>query len=118
MIPRNSDTQTTQPEAPKARCAVADGSAPTYEEIGGHVRRAFVIYEEPGKIPQKKGPFVRESEVEKVLREMKPHHHPDTRYTVAEITFDFDLWLTTASEFLTLQELAMSHGAGEPRPKL
>ena len=96
------------------RCAVADGSAPTYEEIKGHVRRAFVIYEEPGKIPQTKGPFVRDSEVEKMLREMKSHHHPDTRYTVAEITFDLDLWLTTASEFLTLQEIARMPDSEEP----
>lgn len=94
-----------QDKAPPALGA-ATGSAPTYEEIGGHVRRAFVIYQEPGKIPKKKGPFVRDSEVDKMLREMKPHHHADTKYTVAQITFDLDLWLTTASEFLLIQEVA------------
>lgn len=88
----------------EANCSQPTGSAPTYEELGGHVRRAFVIYEEPGKIPQKKGPFVRDSEVETMLREMKPYHHADTRYTVAEITFDFDLWLTGAEEFLFMRE--------------
>jgi len=77
---------------------------PTYEEQGHNVRRAFIIYEEPGKVPQKKGPFVRDSEAEKMLREMKPFHHPETKYTVAEITFDLDLWLTTASEFLFFRE--------------
>ena len=97
-----------------SRCALAAGSAPTYEEIGGHVRRAFVIYEEPGKIPQRKGPFARDSEVEKMLRDMKPHYPPDTRYTVAEITFDLDLWLTTASEFLTIQEIARMSDDEEP----
>lgn len=69
-------------------------------DSSGHVVSRFVIYQEPGKIPKKKGPFLSDEQVENMLIEMEPHHHADTIYTVAEITHDHDLWLTCKDEFL------------------
>lgn len=70
------------------------------------IKSAFVVYIVPGFIPQKKGPFRSCEEIEKMLREMKPHYPTSTDYYVARITHDFDLWLDPASEWLALQEAA------------
>lgn len=68
------------------------------------IKAAYVVYIVPGMIPQKKGPFHTDEAVEKMLREMKPHYLGATEYYVAQVTHDFDLWLTSADEWLLLQE--------------
>lgn len=70
------------------------------------IKAAYVIFTVPGLIPQKKGPFHRCEQVEKMLREMKAHYPTSTEYLVASVTHDFDLWLDSAEEWLALQDAA------------
>lgn len=70
------------------------------------IKAAFVVFIVPGLVPQKKGPFHTDEQVEKMLREMKPHYPTRTEYFVAHVTHDFDLWIDSAEEWLALQEAA------------
>ncbi len=70
------------------------------------IKSAFVVFIVPGSIPQKKGPFHSDDQIEKMLLGMRPHYPTSTEYYVARVTHDFDLWIEPASEWLTLQEIA------------
>lgn len=70
------------------------------------VQARFVIFIPPGQTPQTKGSFSNDDQVEQMLIGMKAHYPPSTKYIVAEIAYGPDLWVSSAKEFLTLQEVA------------
>lgn len=79
----------------------------TYEEQGGQIDRAFVTYQELGKFPRKKGPFFSDADVVKALRELNANCLPRTRFMVAQLTHDRNLWVGSDIEFLDARGISI-----------
>lgn len=69
-------------------------------EGDGATRRHWIIVQEPGCIPEKKGHFLR-GQLEPFLRELLACRPAGTHYTFVTLTWDFDIWVESGREFLT-----------------
>nr|WP_315051672.1 MazG-like family protein [uncultured Brevundimonas sp.] len=76
---------------------------------GGCVTKRFVIFNEPGWIPMKKGGWLKDEHLIDFLRQVMLHDgwRPGFQATVLELTWDNDLWASTAAEYLALYEDAV-----------
>lgn len=76
-------------------------------DMGQHeqVLRAFVIINEPGRIPEKKGPFTSTSLLDRFLADLEGHRSADAIITIAELTWDLDLWLTSLDDWQLLKTI-------------
>lgn len=82
---------------------------------GGAVRRRWIIVQEPGCIPEKKGHFPYER-LEGFLRELIACRPAGTQYTIVSLTWDFDIWVESGREYLTMCEvLAECDSDGGPK---
>lgn len=66
----------------------------------------FVIIQMDGLIPCKKGPLSSRKQVTEYLVEL-PKYYPGATFTVAEIAYGNDLWLTGGDEWLMLERISM-----------
>lgn len=67
------------------------------------VKARFIIILRKDFIPTKKGPLKSDDQVTEYLKEL-PKHYPDAEFIVAQIAYGDDLWLTTAREWLWIEE--------------
>lgn len=68
------------------------------------VRRRFVIVNEPGQTPDKKGPFATGDHLINFLREGLPIWPTGSRITVVRIVDGDDIWLDDGREYLTIHD--------------
>lgn len=93
-------------EATRPALAGASGS--------GSVLARFIIIQRDGLVAAKKGPLSSDQQVSEYLHEL-PKHYPSATFTVAEIAYGNDLWLTSACEWLAMDEaIAESISPREP----
>lgn len=79
---------------------MASGEATT--DDGGTVIKRWIIVHEPGKVPEKKIPHPQTSGgATDFLISLALCRPAGTRYTIAELTWDHDLWLQEGAEALT-----------------
>jgi len=69
-----------------------------YAGDGSVVRRAFVILHEPGMCPEKKGAFLTRTHLDEFVEEVIACRSQDTQITIAELTWNDDLWLVCGRE--------------------
>lgn len=76
---------------------------------GGCVTKRFVVFTRPGRIPEKKGGWLKDEHLIDFLRDVMLHDgwEPGFRATVLELTWDNDLWASSASEYLSLHDNAI-----------
>lgn len=68
------------------------------------ILRAFVILKEPGKIPEKKGPFTSYELLNRFIDELETHR-PTAELTICELTWDLDLWVESGREWQSMRRL-------------
>lgn len=86
------------------------GEAPLLKtDEGGCVTKRFVIFTQPGRAPEKKGGWLQDKYLIEFLREVMLHYGwtPGFRATVLELTWDNDLWASSASEYLSIHDHAI-----------
>jgi hypothetical protein len=83
------------------------------EEEESQVRKRWIILQRGGWAPEKKVPRQTHDGVTTMLREIRDLY-PDASAVVVELTHDDDLWLTEATEWLSLEELAASPVSSAP----
>lgn len=66
-------------------------------------RRHWVIVHEPGRIPDKKGPFPNDM-VNAFVRELLDCRPAGTRAIVCSLTWDFDLWVEDGRARLSIED--------------
>ena len=70
----------------------------------GVVIKRWIIVHEPGLVPEKKRPDAQTPEgVLAFLRELIACRPEGTRYTVAELTWDHDMWVSDGHELLDIE---------------
>lgn len=76
---------------------------------GGSVTKRFVIFTTPGEVPEKKGGWLKDEHLIDFLRAVMLHDgwKPGFRATVLELTWDNDLWASSASEYLEIHDDAI-----------
>ena len=82
---------------------------PLKTDEGGCVTKRFVIFTRPGMAPEKKGGWLQDEHLIEFLREVMIHDGwvPGFRATVLELTWDNDLWASSASEYLSTHDHAI-----------
>ncbi len=92
---------------PPARENARPIALPTDE--GGSVTKRFVIFTKPGWAPEKKGGWLKEEHLIDFLRSVMLHDDwkPGFRATVLELTWDNDLWASSATEYLSIHDEAI-----------
>lgn len=93
-----------------APVAVSAGkSKPLAPDAGGCVTKRFVIFTRPGMAPEKKGGWLQDEYLIEFLRDVMIHDGwtPGFRATVLELTWDNDLWASSASEYLSTHDHAI-----------
>jgi hypothetical protein len=75
----------------------------------GCVTKRFVIFNRPGMAPEKKGGWLKDEYLIDFLREsmLLDCWTPGFRATVLELTWDNDLWASSASEYLSMHDHAI-----------
>lgn len=68
------------------------------------IKKIWIIVHEPGHVPEKKGSFSNDDKAEAFLRELIACRPIGTRYTVARLTWDDDLWVDDGGETLSIIE--------------
>lgn len=103
-LDRVRDSHRAQPQAREDAQPVA---LPTDE--GGCVTKRFVIFTTPGKVPEKKGGWLKGEHLIDFLRDVMLHDNwkPGFRATVLELTWDNDLWASSATEYLSMHDHAL-----------
>ncbi len=93
----------------------AGQAAPLKTDDGGCVTKRFVIFNRPGMAPEKKGGWLKDEHLIDFLREVMIHDGwtPGFRATVLELTWDNDLWASSASEYLSTHD----HAIGQRRAR-
>lgn len=78
-------------------------------DAGGCVTKRFVIFTTPGEVPEKKGGWLKDEHLIDFLRAMMLHDDwkPGFRASVLELTWDNDLWASSASEYLLMHDDAI-----------
>jgi len=96
-----------QEARPQAREEAQSAALPTDE--GGCVTKRFVIFTTPGEVPEKKGGWLKDEHLIDFLRAVMLHDgwKPGFRATVLELTWDNDLWASSASEYLEIHDDAI-----------
>ncbi|MGN6062845.1 hypothetical protein [Brevundimonas diminuta] len=96
-----------QEARPQAREEAQSVSLPTDE--GGCVTKRFVIFTTPGWAPEKKGGWLKDEHLIDFLRSVMLHDDwkPGFRATVLELTWDNDLWASSATEYLSMHDEAI-----------
>jgi len=76
---------------------------------GGCVTKRFVIFTRPGRVPEKKGGWLKDEHLIDFLREVMLHYgwEPGFIATVLELTWDNDLWASSALEYLAIHDHAI-----------
>lgn len=76
---------------------------------GGCVTKRFVIFTTPGRVPEKKGGWLSDENLIDFLRDAVLHDgwRPGLQATVLELTWDNDLWASSACEYLSLHDDAI-----------
>ena len=85
------------------RCNWSDRNIPPAAEGSGATRRHWVIVKEPGRIPEKKGPF-RGDAIEPFLRELIAHHDASVDLTMISLTWDFDIWAECGRDHIAIAD--------------
>lgn len=82
---------------------------PLETDEGGCVTKRFVIFTRPGMAPEKKGGWLKDEYLIDFLREVMLHDGwtPGFRATVLELTWDNDLWASSASEYLSTHDFGI-----------
>ena len=95
------------PKYPAVQPAAGREVLPTDE--GGCVTKRFVIFNTPNRVPEKKGGWLKDEHLIDFLRDVVLHDgwEPGFRATVLELTWDNDLWASSASEYLSLHDHAI-----------
>lgn len=80
---------------------------------GGCVTKRFVVYNRPGEVPEKKGGWLKHEHLIDFLRAVMLHDGWPAGFqaTVLELTWDNDLWASTASEYLEEHDYAIGKRA-------
>lgn len=96
-----------QEARPQAREEAQSVSLPT--DDGGCVTKRFVIFTTPGWAPEKKGGWLKDEHLIDFLRSVMLHDDwkPGFRATVLELTWDNDLWASSATEYLSMHDEAI-----------
>ncbi|WP_312218890.1 hypothetical protein [Brevundimonas sp.] len=94
-------------EAALSLSALQPVALPTDE--GGCVTKRFVIFTTPGWAPEKKGGWLKDEHLIDFLRSVMLHDNwkPGFRATVLELTWDNDLWASSATEYLSMHDEAI-----------
>ncbi|WP_312066061.1 hypothetical protein [Brevundimonas sp.] len=73
------------------------------------VTKRFVIFTTPGEVPEKKGGWLKDEHLIDFLRAVMLHDNwkPGFRATVLELTWDNDLWASSATEYLEIHDDAI-----------
>lgn len=89
--------------------ATAAGREVLPTDEGGCVTKRFVIFNTPNRVPEKKGGWLKDEYLIDFLREVMllDGWEPGFRATVLELTWDNDLWASSASEYLSLHDHAI-----------
>ena len=76
---------------------------------GGCVTKRFVIFTRPGRVPEKKGGWFQDEHLIEFLREVILHDGWEIgfRAAVLELTWDNDLWVSEAVEYLNIHDDAL-----------
>lgn len=84
-------------------------SEPLPTDEGGCVTKRFVIFNRPRKVPDKKGGWLSDDHLIDFLREVMLHDDWGAGFqaTVLELTWDNDLWASSASEYLAMHDAAI-----------
>lgn len=87
----------------------AEASPPLATDEGGCVTKRFVIFTTPGWAPQKKGGWFTDEHLIDFLRDVMLHDgwKPGFQATVLELTWDNDIWASSASEYLGMHDAAI-----------
>ena len=87
----------------------ARDNQPLKTDEGGCVTKRFVIFNRPGMAPEKKGGWLQDEHLIDFLREVMllDCWTPGFRATVLELTWDNDLWASSASEYLSVHDHAI-----------
>lgn len=82
---------------------------PLPTDEGGCVTKRFVIFTTPGRVPEKKGGWLKEEHLIDFLRDVMLHDKwkPGFLATVLELTWDNDLWASSATEYLSMHDHAL-----------
>ncbi len=67
----------------------------------GTTRRHWIVISEAGKIPEKKGPF-KEEQINPFLTELVEHRSKQASFSVVSLTWDFDIWVESGRERLSI----------------
>lgn len=94
---------------PSAAAATPRKQVALPADEGGCVTNRFVIFTQPGMAPEKKGGWLQNGHLIEFLREVMLHYGwtPGFRATVLELTWDNDLWASSASEYLSIHDHAI-----------
>ncbi|MEN5229033.1 hypothetical protein [Brevundimonas naejangsanensis] len=92
---------------PQAREDAQPTVLPTDET--GQITKRFVIFTTPGQVPEKKGGWLKDEHLIDFLRSVMLHDDwkPGFRATVLELTWDNDLWASSATEYLSMHDEAI-----------
>jgi hypothetical protein len=94
---------------------MTDHPAPPCNQQGNTVRRSWIIVRKPGCIPETKRPGDQTWEgVEAFLRELIDCNPEGTKFTLARLSYGFDLWVEDGHEYLRVGELMRGLDAGAP----
>lgn len=72
----------------------------------GAVVKQWIIVQEPGRVPEKKAPPRTDDGAVDFLIQLALCRPAGTHYTLAELTWDHDLWVQSGSEALAMCRLA------------
>lgn len=99
--------QTAFRAQPQARDDAQTVALPTDE--GGCVTKRFVVFTTPGEVPEKKGGWLKDEHLIDFLRAVMLHDDwkPGFRASVLELTWDNDLWASSATEYLSMHDDAI-----------
>lgn len=97
---------------PASVAETAGRSKPLAPDEGGCVTKRFVIFTRPDMVPEKKGGWLKNEYLIEFLREVMLHDGwgPGFRATVLELTWDNDLWASSATEYLSIHDHAIGPG--------
>ena len=69
----------------------------------GIIKKAFVVLKRPGKVPEKKGAFVTEQQLNEFVRECIRCRELDD-IIVCRLTWDDDLWVDDGREMIEIDD--------------
>lgn len=103
------DTAPTRAEAMDEGVAEQRDNEPLKTDEGGCVTKRFVIFNRPGMAPEKKGGWLKDEYLIDFLREVMllDCWTAGFRATVLELTWNNDLWASSASEYLSAHDHAI-----------